>query len=153
MCIRSTTTKWKVRYVNDSGLNLFQLKPYLCSIYGRFQTLSSISNIIPWEKLRTPDLSSPPKKMLWSPNRAIRHEHHLHTEEEVFKFCIENEFYFPSYLESNFIVFVPSLLKESKLLEEMRDFFWRNGWVIHDVYVYRGSLAEFWGEEWLCYFT
>jgi hypothetical protein len=60
--------------------------------------------------------------MFWNPEKAVTHEHHLHTEEEVFKFCLENKFYFPNHLEGNEIVFVGSLLKDSKLLENMQDF-------------------------------
>ena len=60
--------------------------------------------------------------MLWKPEKSVAHEHHLYSEEEVFKFCVEEEFYFPNHTKDGSVVFMPSLLKDSKLLDDMEKF-------------------------------
>jgi hypothetical protein len=77
---------------------------------------------IPWE-----DMEVRSDNLLWKTATPIMHDHHLYTEEEVFKFCIDMDFYFPGHFDNESIVFVPSPLKSSKVFDEM-DRFWEK-WV------------------------
>lgn len=56
---------------------------------------------------------SPGDELLWRPKRWILLDHHLFTEEEVFKYYVENHFVFPRYErgdDGHLIVFVASEL-------------------------------------------
>jgi hypothetical protein len=73
---------------------------------------------------------SPGDELLWRPKRRLLLDHHLFTEEEVFKYCVENDFVFPGYEKDDgghSIVFVASELgKPTKILSElhMLEYLW-----------------------------
>lgn len=83
---------------------------------------------IPWKDLRQRHQDQSDHSLLWRSEKSVQHDHHFHSEEEVFKFCIENDFYFPGHLSEGVLVFEPRALKSSRLLTEMKQFW--EAWVI-----------------------
>jgi hypothetical protein len=77
---------------------------------------------IPWDDLRVTEAALPNGKRLWRPKKHVAYDHHLRTEEEVFKYCVEADLFFPGYSEEDAIVFESSPLRGSKLIIEMEDF-------------------------------
>jgi hypothetical protein len=57
----------------------------------------------------------------WRPSKACTWDHHLFTEEEVLKFCVETRFEFPGYRGEDGIVFEATELDESELRKARRD--------------------------------
>ena len=58
-------------------------------------------------------------KLLWKPPKQLLLDHHLFTEEEVFKYCVETDFVFPGHKNEDSIVFVASELNKSSILHEL----------------------------------
>ncbi|KAF4450160.1 serine/threonine protein kinase [Fusarium austroafricanum] len=76
---------------------------------------------IPLSELTTDgDLSEDPIAS-WKPNKACPLDHHLYTEEEVLKYCIEAKFEFPGYRGENGIIFEATSLDESELCKARQD--------------------------------
>ncbi|KAF5724191.1 Cdc15p [Fusarium mundagurra] len=57
----------------------------------------------------------------WRPSKACPWDHHLFTEEEVLKFCVEAKFEFPGYRGENGIVFEATELGEGELCKARQD--------------------------------
>src|SRR5438046_3447184 len=56
--------------------------------------------------------------MIWKPpSRQLFHSHHFHTEDEVYQYCVENQWYFPGHFIGEFVVFEILPLKDSKMVD------------------------------------
>lgn len=64
---------------------------------------------------------SPGCELLWHPPARLLLDHHLFTEEEVFKHCVETGFVFPEYECNGSIVFVASKFSQSPIKEPNAD--------------------------------
>ncbi|KAF4471494.1 Cdc15p [Fusarium albosuccineum] len=53
----------------------------------------------------------------WLPSKACPLDHHLFTEEEVFKYCVEAEFEFPGFRGPNGVIFVATELDNTQLCQ------------------------------------
>ena len=62
---------------------------------------------------------SPGSELLWRSPKQLLLDHHLFTEEEVFKYCVEMDFVFPRHKKEDSIVFVASELNKSSILHEL----------------------------------
>jgi len=62
--------------------------------------------------------------VLWCPEMQVPSmEHHLVTEEVVFRYCVLNDFHFPGHLEGDKIAFVMTPLMETDFVRELQ-LFW-----------------------------
>jgi hypothetical protein len=85
---------------------------------------------IPFSELR--DIKDSDKAedncVLWCPEKPVpTMEHHLVTEEVVFRYCVLNEFHFPGHLEGDKIAFVMTPLMGTDFVRELQ-LFWQK-WV------------------------
>ncbi|KAK0756696.1 hypothetical protein N5P37_010852 [Trichoderma harzianum] len=60
--------------------------------------------------------------LVWHPERRVKFDHHLHTEEEVYRFCVNNELYFQEYLHEDGIIFQQTPLKTSAIWGELHNY-------------------------------
>jgi hypothetical protein len=66
-------------------------------------------------------------ELLWRPLQQVAFDHHIFTEEEVFKYCVENDFMFPQHKKDDAIVFVAHELCTSSIREDLENL--QNQWV------------------------
>ena len=93
--------------------------------------------------MESPKKISAGSKLFWKPSKSLLLDHHLFTEEEVFKFCIENEFTFPGYREGESIVFIANELEKSQLMRQLSKL--QTHWVgafVRDSSSYSDTLEE-----------
>ncbi|KAF4335300.1 fibroblast growth factor receptor [Fusarium beomiforme] len=76
---------------------------------------------IPFSHLSTEDDLAQNPVASWKPNKACPLDHHLFTEEEVLKYCVEAKFEFPGHRGDNGIIFEATKLDESELCKVRQD--------------------------------
>jgi hypothetical protein len=76
---------------------------------------------IPMTDLKTDgDLAQNPV-VSWQPTKACPWDHHLFTEEESLKFCVEAQFEFPGHRGEDGIIFEAKELSESEFCKARQD--------------------------------
>lgn len=65
--------------------------------------------------------------LVWRPERCLKFDHHLHTEEEVYRFCVNNELYFQEYRREDGVIFRQTPLKTSAVWGELHNYWMK--WV------------------------
>ncbi|KAL7909982.1 hypothetical protein GGI35DRAFT_478861 [Trichoderma velutinum] len=87
-----------------------------------FRHPSRFLEYIPWTNL-SPDVRDPgSQRLVWRPEFRATFDHHLHTEEEVYRFCINKELYFQEYLRKDAIIFQQTPLKTSAMWGELHNY-------------------------------
>ncbi|KAL6821136.1 kinase-like domain-containing protein [Trichoderma sp. SZMC 28015] len=106
----------------DSGSGFINKKWKNHSKGFAFRHPSRFLEFIPWSSLSL-DMRDPGSQMLvWRPERRAKFDHHLHTEEEVYRFCVSNELYFQEYLHEDGIIFQQTPLKTSDIWGELHNY-------------------------------
>jgi hypothetical protein len=90
--------------------------------------------IIPWVELEPvsttvldctvmPQEASDVKWMLWKPPSSNFFDcHHLYTEDEVYQYCVENDWHFPGQFHGDRVVFALSHVKTSRFVDDLEHF-------------------------------
>lgn len=82
---------------------------------------------IPWTNMSRDGKDPTSNQMMWRPGRRSKFDHHLHTEEEVYRFCVNHELMFPGFMQDDAIVFLCTQLKHSTMWNELHEY-WKK-WV------------------------
>ncbi|KAF5618387.1 fibroblast growth factor receptor [Fusarium sp. NRRL 52700] len=100
-----------------------ELPKELAQISRGYNSILDELEFIPMSELITDgDLAQSPVTS-WRPSKVCPWDHHLFTEEEVLKFCVEAKFEFPGYRGENGIVFEATELSESELCKTRQDLY------------------------------
>lgn len=72
-------------------------------------------------------LNDPPRFARWHPSKATKFDHHLRTDEETYRFCVDLDIYWPNHLDNGHVLFALLPLRDSKFISEL-GYFWKD-WV------------------------
>ena len=94
---------------------------------NRFKAPYGSLEFIPWNELHPVDesyqiLSGSYLKVSWRPERKAKFEYLLYTEEDVYRYCVMNDFYFPDFLVECNLVFIVRDWQESDLVSNIDDY-------------------------------
>ncbi|WAO86229.1 Protein kinase domain-containing protein [Fusarium falciforme] len=105
-------------YCRQSQINLPE---ELAHLHRELYSFIDELEYIPISELRLEgDLAQNPVAS-WLPRKSCPLDHHLFTEEEVFKYCIEARFEFPGYRDQNGIIFEATELDKNQLCKSRKD--------------------------------
>ncbi|KAM3435356.1 hypothetical protein MY4824_004937 [Beauveria thailandica] len=102
------------------------LKPsMLCTTDSSVQLPFSIDDpgrvleFIPLDELANGGSISVGAEMVWEPAVRWSLDHHLFTEEEVYRYCVEANYTFPQHFSSESVVFIANHLEDSPILQQL----------------------------------
>jgi hypothetical protein len=78
-----------------------------------------VLEFIPLDELANGESISVGAEMVWEPAVRWSLDHHLFTEEEVYRYCVEANYTFPQHFSSDSVVFVANPLEESPILQQL----------------------------------
>lgn len=97
----------------------------LCTTYSTVKLPHSyddpgrVLEFIPLDELAIDGSISAGAEVVWRPAVQWSLDHHLFTEEEVFKYCVEANYTFPQYCSATSVVFIAQDLETSPILQEL----------------------------------
>ncbi|KAK8143589.1 hypothetical protein G3M48_007035 [Beauveria asiatica] len=78
-----------------------------------------VLEFIPLDELANGGSISVGAEMVWEPAVRWSLDHHLFTEEEVYRYCVEANYTFPQHFSSESVVFIANHLEDSPILQQL----------------------------------
>ena len=78
-----------------------------------------VLEFIPLDELAIDGSISVGAEVVWKPVVQWSLDHHLFTEEEVFKYCVEANYTFPQHYSAGSVVFIANRLETSPILRQL----------------------------------